>query len=770
MTLRLFLVPALPLLAALGLSLAHRLTASALAAVTGSVALVVTAIVLSLGTPILGGEVLVASVPWIPSASLDLTFYADGLSWLFLLLISGIGTVVIGYAAAYLRQPEGLSRFYAALLLFMAAMLGVVTAGNLLVLVIFWEVTSISSFLLIGFRDDGAAARAGAYQALIVTGMGGLALLAGVLVLGQAAGTFDLAELLGRAAEVGALPAAPVALVLILLGAFTKSAQVPFHFWLPSAMAAPTPVSAYLHSATMVKAGIFLLARLSPLFVGSDLWFYALTGFGTATMLTGGYGALRQTDLKALLAYSTISQLGLIVMLLGCSGELAAVAATFHILNHALFKAPLFMAAGIVDHEVGSRDLRQLGGLVSLLPRTALIVAVAGAAMAGVPLLNGFLSKELFYEAMLAVSGRGGWGALLPWIAVAGSTLTVAYTLRLLLGAFFGSSRRPAAPAHEAPWPLRLPAELLVLACIAVGLLPAWLAGDLIDAAATAVVASTVHTHLTLWHGWNMALAMSAIAAAGGGAYYAALQDPAADPRAARLRHSAGELYDLAIVRLLAAGGAVSHLLQGGDLRTYLCRILIVTMAMVLGGIAQSPPAITLLSSTAPLPGATLLAVLTSAAGVAVAVLNRQRLPSVIALAAVGLLVAVYFVWLSAPDLVITQLLVETVSTILILLVLYFLPRSTPPREPRSRLIIDAGLSLAVGLGVGGVVVAVLGVPFHSISAFHIAESLEQAGGRNVVNVILVDFRGYDTLGEITVLAIAAIGVVALTRSERRAA
>jgi len=769
MTLRLFLLPALPLLAALGLSFAHRLAGGALAAVAASVALVVTAIVLSLGAPILGGEVLVASVPWIPSAGLDLSFYADGLSWLFLLLISGVGTLVIGYAAAYMRQPQGLARFYASLLLFMAAMLGIVTAGNLLFLVVFWELTSISSFLLIGFRDDVAAARAGAYQALIVTGMGGLALLAGVLVLGQAAGTFDLAELLARAAEVGALPAAPAALVLILLGAFTKSAQVPFHFWLPSAMAAPTPVSAYLHSATMVKAGIFLLARLSPLFVGSDLWFYALTGFGAATMLTGGYGALRQTDLKALLAYSTISQLGLIVMLLGCSGELAAVAATFHILNHALFKAPLFMAAGIVDHEVGSRDLRQLGGLVSFLPRTALIVCVGGAAMTGVPLLNGFLSKELFYEAMLAVSGRGWWGALLPWIAVAGSTLTVAYTLRLILGAFFGGSRR-AVPPHEAPWQLRYPAEFLILACFVIGVLPAWLAGALVDAAAGAVVGRVVHAHLAVWHGWNLALAMSAVASAGGIAYYAARQDPSGDPRAARLRHSAGEIYDLGVAQLIATGASISHYLQGGDLRIYVRRVLIFTMAMVLPGIALLPPTTALLSSSPSPPGATLLAVLTSTAALAIAVLNRRRLPSVIALAAVGLLIAVYFVWLSAPDLVITQLLVETVSTILILLVLHFLPRPKPPREPRSRLIIDAGLSLAVGLCVGGVVLAVLGVPFDSISAFHIAESLEQAGGRNVVNVILVDFRGYDTLGEITVLAIAAIGVVALTRAERRAA
>jgi multicomponent K+:H+ antiporter subunit A len=770
MALRLLILPHLPLLVALGVGVGVRRGARTLGWIAGITAAAALLLTCSLAPPIVGGEVVTVSIPWAPAAGLSLSFFADGLSLLFCLLITGIGLLIVVYARAYLSEAEPLPRFYASLLLFMAAMLGVVTAGNLLLLVIFWELTSLASFLLIGFRDQEAAARSGAYQSLIVTGLGGLSLLAGVLVLGQAAGTYELQEMLANAETLRNLPAAPIALVLMLFGAFTKSAQVPFHFWLPSAMAAPTPVSAYLHSATMVKAGLFLVARLSPIFAPTDLWFYSITGVGTLTMLAGGWGALRQTDLKALLAYSTISQLGLIMLLYGCNTELASLAATFHILNHATFKAPLFMAAGIVDHEAGSRDLRHLGGLAGLMPRTALFVAVAAAAMAGVAPLNGFLSKELLYEATLDLGDRGAWGTLVPLLALAGSMLTVAYSLRLVIGAFFGARGDFPHPPHEAPPLLRLPGEVLALLCVTIGLVPNVLAAPLVDAATAAVVAGPVHAHFALWHGWTPALGMSLVALPGGIAYYVARRSTARQPLPPRLGRTASEIYDLAVAGLLDGARQLTDAIQRGSLRFYVRVVVGLTLALTVAGGLGALPAPVLAPATAPLTGAWTVAGVTIVAAYAVAALNRHRLPSVIALAVVGLLVAVYFVWLSAPDLVLTQLLVEAVTTILIVLVLYFLPKETPGREPRRRVVTDAALSLAVGIGVTAVVYAVLRRPFASISSYHLAKSLAEAGGRNVVNVILVDFRGYDTLGEITVLAIAAIGVRALIQAGRRAA
>jgi len=769
MTLRLVLLPALPLCVALMLPFT-RLGARGLAWAAGVVATVASGLALSLAGPILRGETLTASIPWAPAVGLNLSFFADGLSLLFCVLIAGMGVLVIAYAKAYMPADEPLSRFYAALLLFMAAMLGVVTADNLLLLVVFWELTSLASFLLIGFRDHDAAARAGAYQSLIVTGLGGLALLAGILILGAAAGTYELTELLRRGDAVRGLPSVSVALGLILFGAFTKSAQVPFHFWLPSAMAAPTPVSAYLHSATMVKAGIFLVARLAPLFAVTDLWFYAVTAVGAATMLVGGWGALRQSDLKALLAYSTISQLGLIMLLLGYGSPIATIAATFYVLNHAIFKAPLFMAAGIVDHEAGGRDLRRLGGLAAYMPRTTVMVCVAAAAMAGMPPLNGFLSKELFYEATLYGRAHGTWAALLPIVAVAGSMLTTAYTLRLVVGAFFGAPGDfPHAP-HEAPAPLRRPAELLTVLCIAIGVTPNLLAAPLIGQAASATLGTSVEAHFALWHGWTPALAMSGLALAGGIAYFIARRATTRVPLPPRLGHSAAELYDLSVTALLRGAQRLTDTWQSGNLRLYIRVVLIFTLGLAVGGLAENTSSATLQPLTDALPGERLVALVTVIATLAVALFNRRRLPSVIALGAVGLLVAVYFAWLSAPDLVLTQLLVETITVILMVLVLYFLPKDIPGHEPRHRVIIDATLAALVGVGVTLAVYAVTRRPFASISDYHLLQSWPRAGGRNVVNVILVDFRGYDTLGEITVLAIAALGILALIGAARRVA
>lgn len=386
---------------------------------------------------IFDGEAIRQTIEWIPSMGLDLSFRLDGLSLLFLLLILGIGLLIILYARYYLSDKDSMGQFYAYLILFMSAMVGIVISNNMIQLWMFWELTSISSFLLISFWSHKPDARKGARMALTVTGTGGLALLAGLLLLGNIVGSYDLDTVLASGDLIRAHAAYPIALVLVLLGAFTKSAQFPFHFWLPHAMAAPTPVSAYLHSATMVKAGIFLLCRFYPALAGTDLWFMIVSLTGLITLLLGAYIALFKHDLKGLLAYSTISHLGLITLLLGLNSDLAAVAAVFHIINHATFKASLFMAAGIIDHETGSRDMRKLNGLMKYMPHTATLAIVAALSMAGVPLLNGFLSKEMFFAETLDQSMLGSLSWMIPLLATVGAAFSVAYSLRFIHDVFF---------------------------------------------------------------------------------------------------------------------------------------------------------------------------------------------------------------------------------------------------------------------------------------------------------------------------------------------
>jgi len=767
--LELVALPAVPLIAAAVVVFVPKSSRLLLPLLCGAATSAALVLAIRAGMQVVGGDPLQLSLPWVSQIGLSVSLYVDALSFLFLLLILGIGLLIIAYSFYYLAAGEALSRFYAALMLFMASMVGVVTSGNLLLLVIFWELTSVSSFLLIGFWDREEAARRGAYQSLIVTAAGGLAMLAGIIVIGVQAGTFELSELLRRGDEVRALPGATTALGLILVGAFTKSAQVPFHFWLPSAMAAPTPVSAYLHSATMVKAGIFVLARLSPIFAPMDLWVACVPAVGAVTFLVGGWGALRQTDLKALLAYSTISQLGMIVMLLGFDTEIAAIAATLHILNHAAFKAPLFMAAGIIDHETGSRDLRTVGGLAPNMPRTALFACIAAASMAGMPLFGGFISKELFYEAALTATESRPWNLATPIAALVGSSLTVAYSLRLILGAFFGLPLHEDH-VHEPRAGMRLPAEVLVVVAIAIGVGPQLVVGPLVMAAAACITGTTVHSHLALWHGWTPALALSLGATGIGTITYLARRDTLRALLPPRLGQTAADIYDAAVDLLIDGAHRMTGVIQSGNLHAYVCTILSVPLVLGLTGLTSSTTAPQLADVTPPIGGALLVTLITLTATVAVAVLYRHRLASVLSLGAVGLLVAVYFVWLSAPDLVMTQLLVEAVTTILVVLVLYFLPKEIAAHEPRLRLAMDAVVATAVGIGAASVVYWILRRPFESISRYHIANSLTQAGGGNVVNVILVDFRGYDTMGEITVLAIAAIGIVALVYAQRRTA
>jgi multicomponent K+:H+ antiporter subunit A len=743
--------------------------ASALLA--GTVALAVIALVLSCAPAVFAGEVLRWSVPWLPALGLDLGLRMDGLAWLFTLLIGGIGSLVVLYAAWYLDPADPARRFFVFFLLFMGAMLGVVLASNLVLLVLFWELTSLSSFLLIGYwhrRDD---ARDGARMALTITGAGGLCLLAGVLLIGHIVGSMQLDVVLASGAAIRAHPLYETALVLVLLGAFTKSAQFPFHFWLPHAMAAPTPVSAYLHSATMVKAGVFLLARLYPALGGSEPWFWIVSLTGLATLLVGAYIAIFQHDLKGLLAYSTISHLGLITLLFGLDEPLAVVAGVFHIINHATFKAGLFMSAGIIDHECGTRDMRRINGLARYMPFTAVLGIVAAAAMAGVPLLNGFLSKEMFFAETVAKHGHGFMQWMLPLGATLAGLFGVAYSARFVHDVFFNGEPvdLPKTP-HEPPFFMRLPVLLLVLLCVAVGLAPTLTVAPVLAVAAQAALGGTPLPPYTLaiWHGVNLPLAMSLAATIGGLLLYFGLQRFINLHRVVHLplwiKRGGHDLFLALLGAGLAAARGLTGFLQNGSLQRYL--VLLVSMALLAGAwpFLRSGPAVQALSLH--LEGATLPVVALWSIGVAAAfatvLAHRRRLIALLLLGAVGLVVCLAFVGLSAPDLALTQLLVEMATTLLMMLALRWLPAESAP-EPRPwRAWRDAAVAGAAGLGVTALVWMVLTRPFDSISPYFLARALTEGGGANVVNVIIVDFRAFDTLGEITVLGIAALIMHAL--------
>jgi multicomponent K+:H+ antiporter subunit A len=693
---------------------------------------------------IFDGEAIRQTIEWIPSMGLDLSFRLDGLSLLFLLLILGIGLLIILYARYYLSDKDSMGQFYAYLILFMSAMVGIVISNNMIQLWMFWELTSISSFLLISFWSHKPDARKGARMALTVTGTGGLALLAGLLLIGNIVGSYDLDTVLASGDLIKAHAAYPIALILVLLGAFTKSAQFPFHFWLPHAMAAPTPVSAYLHSATMVKAGIFLLCRFYPALAGTDLWFMIVSLTGLITLLLGAYIALFKHDLKGLLAYSTISHLGLITLLLGLNSDLAAVAAVFHIINHATFKASLFMAAGIIDHETGSRDMRKLNGLMKYMPHTATLAIVAALSMAGVPLLNGFLSKEMFFAETLDQSMLGSLSWMIPLLATVGAAFSVAYSLRFIHDVFFNGEPidLPKTP-HEPPRYMKVPVEILVALCLAVGIFPAYLVGDLLHAAAFSVLANDVPMHsLSIWHGFNIPLFMSFLAMVGGITIYynrrhlfefqAQFNEP-----------DAKYIFEGAVQSLIKFTQRIMATLENGSLQRYVFLMLLFTLVM------SAYPLFELTQNVGsrpqlPIDGVAITAaLLLIISAIATVIWHRRRFLSLIYLS------------------------VEIVTIILLLLALYFLPQSTQKESSNRRLSIDLTVSALIGCVIGTICFAMLTTPLETISDFFIANSKTGGGGTNVVNVILVDFRGFDTLGEITVLGIAALGIFKLIAKMR---
>ncbi|MBL1266745.1 MAG: monovalent cation/H+ antiporter subunit A [Halomonas sp.] len=711
---------------------------------------------------LLDGEQLRFSATWMPELALNLAFRLDGLSLLFNILILGIGLLIILYAHYYLAKDEPYGRFYAFLMLFMASMVGISMSDNLILLWLFWELTSLSSFLLIGYWSHQSDARKGARMALTVTGAGGLALLAGLLLLGDMAGSFNMGDVLASGDVILADSRYPLMLGLVLLGAFTKSAQFPFHFWLPHAMAAPTPVSAYLHSATMVKAGIFLMARLHPAIAGSELWSVVVSLVGIVTMLYGAWFALMKTDLKGILAFSTVSHLGLITVLLGIGSPMAILAALFHILNHATFKAALFMSAGIIDHETGTRELKQLGGLKKAMPVTALLTTLAAAAMAGVPLFNGFLSKEMFFTEALATPVLGGLSWLLPALAALGGILSVAYSLRLVHAVFFKPAREaPPKTPHEPPHLMRLPVEILVVLCVVVGLFPAFMATGLLELASQAVIGSPLDFHLAIWHGVNLPLIMSLLAFVVGIALYW---------RHGEVRRftqqfagvDARRVFERMLVSMGYRAEQFIAALEGNSLQRYVGWLWL--GALVMGGIGLVQ--ITDLTGAAgnqELDGILILgAGMLMFGGVATAATHRYRLISLLMLSVVGLFVALTFARFSAPDLALTQLSVEVVTMILLMLALFFLPQKTPRESSPLRNVRDMLLAGTLGLVIASLNYAVMTRETLSISSFFVENSKPGGGGYNVVNVILVDFRGFDTLGEITVLAIAGLAIFKL--------
>ena len=759
----------LPILGAVLPLLAERWgrTACAYAAAVGPLLALV--LLLNAIPAVFSGEALRYHQEWLPLLGLDLSLRLDGLSLMFALLITGIGLLVILYSRYYLSDQDSLGKLYALLQLFMMSMLGIVMSDNILLLVVFWELTSLSSFLLIGYWSHDSDARKGARMALTVTGAGGLALLAGALLLGDIVGSFNLGDILAAGDLIRAHALYPVILILVLLGAFTKSAQYPFQFWLPHAMSAPTPVSAYLHSATMVKAGIFLLARMHPALAGTELWFYIVTFTGLITFVRAAYIAMFKHDLKGLLAYSTISHLGLIVFLLGVDTELATVAAVFHVINHATFKASLFMAAGIIDHETGTRDMRKLNGLWKYMPHTALLAMVAAAAMAGVPLMNGFLSKEMFFSETLHLQDLGAFSWVVPLMATLGGIFAVAYSYRFINEVFFHGEPKdpPKFPPHSPPRYMIVPVEVLVALCLLVGIVPNLTVAPFLQAAATAVLGhSAFDYHIALWHGFNLPLAMSAAALAGGLMLYRQRKGMLAFYES-RYRRDEKIVFESRVQASVRLAQKVTDTLENGSLQHYMA--LFVGSALVLGAVGLAPlTALTGPLTMTPLDSISLLmGAILIVGSFGTVFIQHNRFAALLLLSVVGLIASLLFVRFSAPDLALTQLSVEMVTIVLLMLALYFLPQITPNESSARRVARDIVLAGVSGIGTGLLAWAVLTRPYSTIGDYFLTNSVSGGGGTNVVNVILVDFRGFDTLGEITVLAIAAVGIYNLLHKLR---
>jgi multicomponent Na+:H+ antiporter subunit A len=701
-----------------------------------------------------GGRVV--ELPWAPSLGLSLSFNLDGLGLLFAILITGIGALVVLYASRYLEDHADAGRFYPSLFAFMGAMLGVVLSDNVLTLFVFWELTGFTSYLLIGFEHERAAARAAAIQALIVTGAGGLALLAAGVLLVDVSGTANLSAMAAERASIVASPFYGAIASLILLAAFTKSAQVPFHFWLPNAMEAPTPVSAYLHSATMVKAGVYLIARMTPLVGSTPMWTTAVVAAGAATMMVGAYRAVQEVDLKRILAYSTVSALGVMTMLLGVGTREAIIAALVYLVAHAGYKGALFLMAGAIDHETGTRDISALAGLHRAMPITAVAGGAAALSMAGAPLTFGFVGKDGAYEALLRATDRFPW--LLALMVVASILLGLAGLIAGVLP-FRGHSAR-VKEVHDPAWPLWMPPLVLAIGGLFVGVAPSVLNAPL-SSAATAVAGTSVEVSLAVWHGVTTALLLSVLTLAAVGSAY--VVHHAVRTRTWQPRHGSEDLYEGALSGLNAVSRAIAPALHSASLRTYVM-VIVVTSFLVGGTALVTDPGFGSAVPRTSITAHDVLIVFLIIAGAIAATRARSTMSAVLSLGAVGYGVAMMFLSFGAPDLAMTQFSVETLTVLIYVLVFRHF-RELGPLSPRLVRARDGLIAIGIGVFIGGLLVSIATTE----TAPGLKEYFAQSGptlahGRNIVNVILVDFRAFDTLGEITVLATAAIGVRGLLR------
>lgn len=742
------------------------------------------------------GEVVMRTVPWVPSLGINFDLYVDGISLLFALLITGIGALVIFYSIYYLsKTKEKLNNFYVYLLLFMGAMLGVVLSDNLIVLYVFWEVTSISSALLISYWFQREKSIYGAQKSMFITVFGGLSMLGGFSLLYVMTGTFSVREIIANVDLVTASSLFLPAMILVLLGAFTKSAQFPFHIWLPDAMEAPTPVSAYLHSATMVKAGIYLVARVTPIFGGAAEWFWIVSLVGLITLIWGSVSAVRQKDLKSILAFSTVSQLGMIMSLLGIGSAAyyfndgdnalyttAILAAVFHLINHATFKGSLFMTAGIIDHETGTRDIRKLGGLMTIMPITATISLIGLASMAGLPPFNGFLSKELFFTAMVNVNeygifNLGTWGVILPILAWTASIFTFLYCAILFFKTFLGKfqpEKLTVKHVHEAPFGMLLSPIILGSLVVLFGLFPNILAYTLIEPAMSAILPGIIepgekfNVHISHWHGFNLELWMTIGVIILGILLFLTMKNWSKFGFYKNERDAFNYVYDTGYDGLIKGAQFVTKLQMTGRLRDYfifMCTFIILIIGYTM--VRYDAFAINTTNVSPIDPYMWVLTIIFVVSIIAIPFINN-RVTAIIVTGVAGFLVALMFTIFRAPDLALTQLLVETVSVVLFMLVFYHLPKLRKEKIKSSFKFLNLLISIGVGVMITLVSLSAFALGsdanFTSISQYFIENSKVLAGGYNIVNVILVDFRGLDTMLEILVLGIAAIGIVSLIK------
>ncbi|RQW19943.1 Na+/H+ antiporter subunit A [Bacillus sp. C1-1] len=740
------------------------------------------------------GGYIVEEMAWVPSLDINFDAYLDGLGLLFALLITGIGVLVVLYSIFYLdKTKEQLANFYVYLLMFMGAMLGIVLSDNLIVLYIFWEITSLSSALLISYWFTNKGSIFGARKSMLVTVFGGFAMMAGFILLYLETGTFSIQALIDQRDLIMASPYFIPAMILVLLGAFTKSAQFPFHFWLPDAMEAPTPVSAYLHSATMVKAGIYLVARMTPIFAGAAEWFWIIVVTGLMTLIWGSVSAVRQKDLKGILAFSTISQLGLLMVLLGLgsaafTGETidenlvysaAIMTAIIHLFNHATFKGSLFMAVGIIDHETGTRHIQKLGGLMAIMPVTFTISLIGLASMAGIPPFNGFISKEMFFTELLHISsmnvaGVETWGVVILAVAWIASVFTFLYCAILFFKTFFGTFNKEnfSKEVHEAPLGMLISPVILVGLVIILGLFPNLLVPTVIEPAVASILphlpAEELTINLSLWHGLNTELLMSLGVIGFGTTLYMTYSKWKNLGIMQHDRDPFNSVYDKSLNGLSTSSEWITNVQMTGRLKDYFTYMLLFIVSLLTYSFIRSDSFTLSFTQTEEAPlflyGIVFLTILSTIA----LLFMKERIPLIITVGVVGFLIALLFAVFSAQDLAITQLLIETVTVVLLLLAFRHLPEMVQETGSRVRKSLHIALSASVGLLVFLIGTASFALRndanFTPVSEFFIENSYSLAGGKNMVNVILVDFRGLDTILEVLVLAIVALAILMMVK------